>query len=89
MHGVEFHGFSALTAEGLPQRAFELNPTASDSVPIQEFYDTVFDDIDENALGFLMDPPGGWANIKDCGNFPCTAPWNTLFMLNGTTFTGN
>lgn len=36
-----------------------------------------------------MDPPGGWANVKDCGNFACTAPWNTLFMFNGTTFTGN
>lgn len=35
-----------------------------------------------------MSPPKGWANVKDCGNFPCTAPLNTLFSFKRNKFRG-
>ena len=31
----------------------------------------------------LMDPPRGWANPKDCVEFPCTAPENILLKFIG------
>ena len=37
---------------------------------------------------YLEKPPTAWANVKDCGNFPCTAPNNLIFTFAGTTFTG-
>jgi len=43
-----------------------------------EFYDTKFIDVDGDAIAYLDDPDPGWANIKDCGEFPCTAPSNVL-----------
>jgi len=54
-----------------------------------EFYDTVFNNVDQDAFAFLMDPSPGWANMKDCGNFPCTAPKNALLIFKDTTFKGS
>jgi hypothetical protein len=53
-----------------------------------EFYDTKFTNVDGDALAYLMSPPESWANIKDCGAFPCTAPLNALLTFEGTTFSG-
>lgn len=36
----------------------------------------------------LFDPPQKWANIADCGNWPCTAPKNALFKFTNTQFSG-
>jgi hypothetical protein len=33
-----------------------------------------------------MDPPEAWANIDDCGNWPCTAPQNVLMSFENTEF---
>jgi hypothetical protein len=49
-------------------RAF-LEPDYS---PRQEFYDTRFVNVEDDALVYIPNPAKGWANIKDCGNFPCT-----------------
>ena len=54
-----------------------------------EFYDTKFIDLDGDSFAYLMDPPQGWANIKDCGNFPCTAPSNVLIDFRDTEFEGS
>jgi len=54
-----------------------------------EFYDTKFVDVEADALAYLMSPPSKWANIKDCGAFPCTAPLNVLFTFEDTTFSGS
>lgn len=35
-----------------------------------------------------MEPPQKWAIIKDCGNFPCTAPKNTYFTFERSRFSG-
>ena len=54
-----------------------------------EFYDSKFVDIDADALAYIMAPMAGWANIKDCGSFPCTAPLNVLFTFEDTVFEGS
>jgi hypothetical protein len=36
-----------------------------------------------------MDPNEKWANMADCGEFPCTAPLNALLKFEGNTFTGD
>lgn len=46
-----------------------------------EFYDTEFENVESDAIAFIMDPKPGWANIADCGNYPCTAPKNVLIEL--------
>lgn len=56
------------------QTVMALNPTNADFIPMSEFFNTKFVDVEGDAMGFLFDPPKGWANVKDCGNFPCTAP---------------
>jgi hypothetical protein len=48
-----------------------------------------FVDASDDSWGYFFDPPSGWANVADCGNFPCTGPWNVLFYNEDITFTGN
>lgn len=88
IYRTQFIGFRAKTEQGMKQRAFELNPTASDLIAMHEFYDTTFENNEDDALGYFFEPPRGWAIIKDCGNFPCTAPKNTIFSFKRTTFKG-
>jgi len=89
LHRIQFINFKATTAEGMQQRAFTLSSTAPDYIPMQEFYDTTFDNCEEASLGFFYNPPQGWANIADCGEFPCTAPKNALFSFRRSKFVGN
>lgn len=83
-----FVNFVGKTALMNMQSLFTINPYASDLQPVHEFIDTTFENIDSDAFGYLMDPPEAWANVKDCGEFPCTAPWNTLLSFKRTKFTG-
>jgi len=85
----KFFNFGAKTAQGAHQRLIALNPYQSDYHPMVEFYDTEFHNVDGDALAWLMPPPNAWANVKDCGEFPCTAPLNVLFTFEDTTFTGS
>jgi len=52
------------------------------------FNDNVFEDCDLEAFTYVPNPNPGWANPKDCGNFPCTAPHNVFFRFHNTYFTG-
>jgi hypothetical protein len=54
---------------------------------MMEFFDTKFTDV--NSAAYIMDPPAGWANLDDCGDYPCTAPKNTLMTFTGTTWIGS
>ena len=36
----------------------------------------------------LMSPLPGWANIEDCGNFPCTGPYNLLYSFKNSVWIG-
>lgn len=55
---------------------------------MHQFYDSKFIDNDVDAFAYLWEPPQSWAIIKDCGEWPCTGPYNTLFSFMNTTFEG-
>ena len=42
--------------------------------------------VEKDALVWIEDPPQGWANPTDCGNFPCTAPENVILKFTGTEY---
>lgn len=86
LFGVQFINWKKETEMGMPMRAFELHPWGSDLIPMHEFYDTKFVNVEPAALGYFYEPPPGWAIIKDCGAWPCTAPKNTLLSFQRTTF---
>jgi hypothetical protein len=54
---------------------------------MMEFFDTKFTDVKIPA--YIMDPSPGWANLDDCGDYPCTAPLNALLTFTGTTWEGS
>jgi hypothetical protein len=83
-----FKDYVGLTPTGNKNYLFGLNFAGSDHIPLTTFEDNTFENIDNDAFGFFFDPPTGWANVKDCGNFPCTAPWNVLLTFKGTKWTG-
>lgn len=84
----KFQDYAAETATGNKNVLFGLNFAGSDHIPITQFIDNEFKNIDANAFGYFEDPNPKWANVKDCGNFPCTAPWNVLLTFKGSSFTG-
>lgn len=87
--GIEFINFdSDKTWCGMQRKIFTANPTGADYYPIQNFINTVFNNVHDNAIAFLMDPPLGWANLEDCGTFPCTGPRNILLKFTSTSFSG-
>ena len=67
---------------------FGLNFNCPDFVPLTMFEDNEFKNIDAGAFGYFSDPLAKWANVKDCGNFPCTGPWNVLLTFKGTKWSG-
>jgi hypothetical protein len=36
-----------------------------------------------------MSPKAGWANLDDCGDYPCTGPLNALLSFTGTKWEGS
>jgi hypothetical protein len=68
--------------------AIFINDDASDYLQMQEFENVKFTNVELGGLAWLTDPPKSWANIKDCGNFPCTAPKNTVYTFKGTIWNG-
>jgi hypothetical protein len=88
MYRNKFRDFVGQTAKGNKQSIFALNPYASDHIPITQFYDTEFHNVDDDGFGYFRDPSKRWANLKDCGEFPCTAPWNVLLGFTGSKFSG-
>lgn len=78
LDGNTFKNFAAATLGGKKLRIICINNHASDGIPEHEFTQNTLSNVDEGALAYLMDPPGGWANTNDCGNFPCSAPQNFL-----------
>jgi hypothetical protein len=87
MNRNEFIGFDTSTKLGMRQDVFEMNEHSSDYLPMMEFFDTKFTDV--KGVAHLMSPKAGWANLDDCGDYPCTAPKNALFSFTGSTWTGS
>lgn len=67
---------------------FERNHYDADKIPPHFFNDITFENVDDNGWAFLDKPDPGWANVSDCGNFPCTAPNNLIFSFTGTIYSG-
>jgi hypothetical protein len=42
--------------------------------------------VSPDALAYIMAPPQKWANLKDCGAFPCSGPLNILFSFMDTKY---
>ena len=89
IYDVDFINFREKTQQGMRQRMFEFQAYASDLIPMHEFYNTRFINTDANALGYFFKPPQKWAIIKDCGEWPCTGPLNTLYSFKNTTYIGD
>lgn len=87
---VTFHDFANVTIKGCKVRQYCMGPntTASDHIHVQHFVNTVFDNVHDDAMAHIYDPPKKWANPTDCGNYPCTAPQNAVVKFKGTTFKG-
>jgi hypothetical protein len=84
----ELINFKALSRNGGTSRAFILHANSPDYMPAHSFLNTMFTDVEHDALASFADPSGGWANPKDCGNFPCTAPWNSFIDFRRAYFKG-
>jgi len=87
LYGNKFINWQPKTSTGAKQFVLCLNPFGSDNIQPHHFYDTVFDNVHGDAMAWIMPPSPGWANLKDCGNFPCTAPYNILFSFIRTRYT--
>jgi hypothetical protein len=89
LNNNRFYSFNGKTRYGRRQTAMALNPTASDYIPLQQFTNTRFHDVQAGALAYFQSPPKWWARLADCGQFPCTGPLNILYAFKGTRFTGS
>lgn len=88
-HNVAFHNYlSQTTYCGRKQKAIKLNKAASDDTARHLFYKTTLDNVAEDAFIYLQSPPSGWAKIDDCGEFPCTAPYNLVIDFEKTSYSG-
>uniref|UniRef100_A0A7S3K910 Uncharacterized protein n=1 Tax=Euplotes crassus TaxID=5936 RepID=A0A7S3K910_EUPCR len=76
------------TSSSAKQRLIFLNPSGADHAPVERFVGTKFINVHDDAMTFISDPNPGWAVLKDCGIFPCTAPDNVVFKFEGSTFSG-
>lgn len=63
--------------------------SASDYLPNQWFENTEFNNVHDDAIAHLMDPPSKWNNLDDCIGFPCTAPYNVVFDFKDTEYSGS
>lgn len=39
-------------------------------------------------MTWFFEPPESWANLADCGDYPCTGPKNTIFAFSNIKWTG-
>ena len=86
---VTFEGFQGLSRCGARHVALERNPDSSDKIPPTFFDNIKFINADDLGFVFLEKPAEKWANVKDCGNFPCTAPNNLIYSFASTTWSGS
>lgn len=55
---------------------------------MHQFFDTVFNNVSSESMAWMATPKDAWANMADCGEFPCTAPLNALLKFENTIFEG-
>jgi hypothetical protein len=83
-----FTAFNSLTTHLKKNSIFGASFFQPDYTPMLEISNSKFIDVEEDAMASFLTPPEGWAIIKDCGEFPCTAPLNVLFNLKNSVFQG-
>lgn len=88
INNVRFENFQGKSACGERHVIFERNPNGSQKLPIHHFKSCKFENVDDMGYAWLEKPNPAWANIKDCGNFPCTAPNNWVLAFTGSRFYG-
>jgi len=91
MADVAFHGFKTRSVPDCKndvQAVFGLHDSAADHIGMQFFSGVVFDDVTNDAVAYIRSPPGKWATIDDCGEFPCTGPQNVVMKFKKVTCTG-
>lgn len=71
---LTFKDFKATTPLGLRNSIISTSKYQPDYTPTVTAHDTRFINVDEDSVAYIRPPEPGWANVKDCGNFPCTAP---------------
>ncbi len=65
-----------------------LNGYNADYYPAVRLINSRLENVHQDAMAYLMSPPAEWANIDDCGEFPCTSPNNVLIQFEKSTFAG-
>jgi len=66
----------------------QLLPKSPDFITLQHFEDLEFINCNAESLTYFFDPPQSWANLADCGDYPCTGPKNTIFSFKNIKWTG-
>jgi rubredoxin len=87
---LKFFDFApAKNAEGvsLKNTMIKLLPKSPDFITLQHFDNMQFDNCDSDLITEFFDPPQKWANLADCGDYPCTGPKNTIFSFVNTKWT--
>jgi hypothetical protein len=85
---LTFIDYTAQTSLGLRNSIISTSKYQPDYTPTVTAYNTKFINVEQDSIAYVRDPEPGWANIKDCGDFPCTAPHNVLFNFIGTVWEG-
>jgi hypothetical protein len=87
---ITFNDFkSPETKDGKRNAMMGIHKHHADYVPMVTAYDTKFVNSDPNTYAFIMDPNPEWADITDCGEFPCTAPYNVIFRFKNSSWVGD
>jgi len=85
---LTFVDYKAATGFGKRNSIISTSKYQPDYIPQIIAHDTKFINVDEDSIIYIRDPEPGWANVKDCGDFPCTGPLNTVFKFRNTTWEG-
>jgi hypothetical protein len=88
---LKFYDFKpGIDSSGKPVKVtmIKLLPKSPDFITLQHFENLEFHNCDPEAQTFFFEPPTSWANLNDCGDFPCTGPKNTIFSFKNIKWTG-
>lgn len=67
--------------KGVKHTILGSNKYDADFTPPTFIYNSKFINVEAGSEALLMEPKPAWANVKDCGSFPCTAPLNVLYQF--------
>jgi hypothetical protein len=71
----------------LRNQMIQLLKKSPDFITLQNFDNIEFVNCESDALTYFFEPPETWANLADCGDFPCTGPKNTIFSFTNIKWT--